>query len=210
MKKYFYFLSVIAMAMLAVSCDDIEGDNPNEDVPEIIDPFLGDVLPNDYITNQENFSNFTNVLLNSCYSRTAWYMKQSDNTWIYHDCGVWLGSAGIDFVMIDAQTLITWTTPDYDFSEWFNKYSINYNPEDATITTTEILPDGTTGQTYYGTLLATNPRVIIEGKFCGLELQLFVNDIPVNKEARWCLEEFDKRSIVLEQYAKWLSEQEQE
>ena len=205
MKKYFYFLSVIAMAMLAVSCDNIEGDNPNEDVPEIIDPFLGDIVPNDYTTNQTNFSNFTNVLLNSCYAKTDWYEKQSDNTWLFQANSDWDGLAGHKYTMIDSTTFFEYLRSTAIINDgWFKKYTVAYDAETGTIYTTEILPDGTNGVTHSGKLLASTPNPVIEGAF-----GTFRNG---NREdIRICFEEFpDKRAELLEKYAKWLSEQEQE
>ena len=206
MKKYFYFLSVIAMAMLAVSCDNIEGDNPNEDVPEIIDPFLGDVLPNDYTTNQENFSNFTNVLLNSCYNQVDWYEKQPDNTWLFQANSDWDGFAGYTYMMIDSTTLLEYicnaSLGPHDVPK-FNKYTVAYDAETGTIYTTEILPDGTNGVTHSGKLLASTPKPVIEGEVGTLRRGNC-------EHIRWCFKECTERAELLEKYAKWLSEQEQE
>ncbi|MGN0007214.1 MAG: hypothetical protein ACI35T_03885 [Alistipes sp.] len=204
MKKYFYFLSVIAMAMLAVSCDGIDGDNPNEDVPEIIDPFLGDIVPNDYTTNQANFEVFTNILLNSCYNKTDWYEKQPDNTWLFQDNSDCDGLAGYTYMMIDSSTLLEYicnaSLGPYDVPK-FNKYTVAYDAKTGTIYTTEILPDGTNGVTHSGKLLASTPKPVIEGKFGTLR--------HGNCEhIRWCFEERTERAELLEKYAKWLSEQE--
>ena len=110
-------------------------------------------------------------------------------------------------MMIDSTTLLEYicnaSLGPHDVPK-FNKYTVAYDAETGTIYTTEILPDGTNGVTHSGKLLASTPNPVIEGAF-----GTFRNG---NREdIRICFEEFpDKRAELLEKYAKWLSEQEQE
>lgn len=198
MKKY-CFWAVMAIAMLAVSCNDS-------------DPFLGDIKPKDYKTNKKNFDEFTDALLTGCYIQWNHYEKIDDKHWGFIDYWGWIGGGTTYCFMIDSETLIKWEeSGDYGPTTevWCTKYSISYNPADATISTTEILPDGTNGKTYSSTLLSGAPRPVIEGPFAGMYyIRIADDDSLINLDIRWCFKECDDRAEILEKYEKWLSEQE--
>lgn len=199
MKKY-CFWAVMAIAMLAVSCNDS-------------DPFLGDIKPKDYKTNKKNFDEFTDALLTGCYMQWSLYEKTDGNRWIFCDWDIdpVAGNAGQHFLMTDSETLLQYTISSSlcPALEEFTKYTVAYDAETGTISTTEILPDGTNGKTYSSTLLSGAPRPVIEGPFGGMSyIRIADDDSLINLDIRWCFKECDDRAEILEKYEKWLSEQE--
>lgn len=189
-------MSVVVLAMVTVSCNDTS------------DPFLKTSVQNDYKTNKKNFETLTDILQNNCCLQSDYYQKISDK-WEFINAKDLLGMGVTMCFMSDSGTLVKFIeSGDYGpvNDVWITEYSISYNPTTATITTTEILSDGTAGETYCSTLLAAKPIVVIEGPFAGMIHKVFTYDYHlVECPARWCFEVFD-RAYAVEHYEKWLNE----
>lgn len=201
MKKCFYLMSVVVLAMVTVSCNDTS------------DPFLKTSVQNDYKTNKKNFEKFTDDLLNGCYEIWNRYDRIEGGNWVFHDwdANTIDGGGSNMFLMVDPTTLLQYTTNNslYPPIRRFTKYAVDYIVETGTICLTEILRDGADGEKYFGRLLGVKPVPVIEGCFAaGMSYLRHENGVLVEPEVRWCFKECDDRTEVLEKYENWRDEQE--
>lgn len=214
MKKLRYVL-LLAASMFVVSCDngDQFGDNNYDD------PFLNDdIIACTEGENEGNVKAFIEILTEGCLLQNGLYFKDADEKWQFSNNP--LGASIPSYTLLDEHTLLCrWaninsnpqdnTVPFQPYT--FTKHSIYFDYSTGVITTVLIGKDGSLGETYSCNLYITKDGYFVcDGPFCGHIWTVTTPNGKEKRDARWCLEKRDQHTEILEGYAKWLSEQEQE